>query len=104
MKQNTCVIWVCVDCMLHHANGECGSCNEEGHDKEPWSQLDAGDFVTMGMFSNLHGDNCPFRTGTGEDYPDCDCETEYFSRWSCSGCGSELGGSRHAFTLWWDED
>lgn len=107
MKQLTCVIWVCACCMLSHANGECCDSDDHGGDgREPWSQLDAGDEVTMGMLYSEHGEWCDFRK-EGYFVPDgyeCDCETREFSWSSCSGCGSTLGGARYAFTLWWNED
>jgi hypothetical protein len=101
---NTCTIWVCQDCMLHHANGECGSCHlDEGHDRDPMGLIDrpmsGRDMVTMGMLVTEHP--CDY------DWPDgsfCDCEIREFSWSSCDGCGSTLGGERHAFTMWFDED
>jgi len=75
---NTTTIWVCVDCALHHANGECDGCHE-GHDEEPWSKLDDDESVTMG--------------GEGDEY-------DSYSTSQCEGCGSWLHGERHAFTLW----
>jgi hypothetical protein len=80
-------IWVCVDCMLHYANGECGSCHDDGHDEEPLSLLTGQDFAMGGE----HSEECE-----GED---CDCETDIFSRSQCEGCGSWLHGERHAFTI-----
>jgi hypothetical protein len=82
-------IWVCVDCMLHHANGECGSCHDDvnGHDKEPLSLLARQDYAMGGE----HSEYCE-----GED---CDCETNTFSTSRCEGCGSWLHGERHAFTV-----
>lgn len=72
------ILWVCQSCMLHHANGECGDCHsEEGHDKEPWSLLEQGEGATM---------------WSEEPNP--------FSWYHCDGCGSELGGERHKFSLW----
>lgn len=55
-------IWVCVDCMLHHANGECGSCHrEEGHDEEPLSAVEAPYHVAMGMGYEEHAEDCKRR-------------------------------------------
>lgn len=100
---DTCTIWVCVDCMLHHANGECGSCHaDEGHDREPMGLVDrpmsGRDMVTMGMLDEQH--DC-IQDHDGSNI-ECDCETRSFSWSSCDGCGSTLGGERHAFTLWFD--
>lgn len=103
--KNTCNIWVCVDCIMHHANGECGSCHtDEGHDREPLCLVDKPmsgyDTVTMGMLNSEHAKDCGRRTGSYVS--DCNCETMTFSWLSCEGCGSTLGGERHAMTLWFD--
>ena len=93
-------IWVCQDCMLHHANGECGGCHE-GHDAEPLSAIEAPFTVAMGMAYEEHAEDCLFRTMGGDapgDY-ECDCETNTFSTSQCEGCGSYLHGERHAMTL-----
>jgi len=80
MGESYGTIWVCRDCMLHHANGECGSCHhEEGHDEEPWSAIEDGFHVFMGD------------------------ETNDYSRSQCEGCGSWLHGERYAFMLWGPE-
>lgn len=87
-------IWVCVDCLMHHANGECGSCHaDEGHDEEPLNLVDFRK-VAMGMMRSEHrGENfCG-------DVDECDCETDTFSTSRCEGCGSWLHGERHAMTL-----
>lgn len=88
-------IWVCVDCMLHHANGECGSCHDDvhGHDEEPLSLL-AGQDYAMGMLNEEHSEGCE-----PDSYGDCDCETNTYSTSQCEGCGSWLHGERHAFTV-----
>jgi hypothetical protein len=98
--KDTCTIWVCQDCMLHHANGECGSCHlDEGHDREPLSLLDQSK-IAMGMLDEKH-DCIPDWDGSRID---CGCEVINFSMSSCDGCGSTLAGERHAFTLWFDDD
>lgn len=93
---DTYTIWVCADCMLHHANGECGTCyTEEGHDRDVFNLYHPKD-LTMGMLDTEH--NCvPDWDGSRID---CDCETDSFSWYPCEGCGSALGGERHAFTVW----
>lgn len=68
-------LWVCVDCMLHHANGECGGCHE-GHDEEPLSSIEH-----------------PNRLAMGDDEPDP------YSTSQCEGCGSYLHGERHKMAL-----
>lgn len=90
-----CPIWVCVDCMLTHANGECG----EDPDREPLSAIPGGHAVTMGMLLEEHHSECPNRIAGLREW-DCDCEHRAFSASSCEGCGSDLGGERHALTLW----
>ncbi|OPZ65192.1 MAG: hypothetical protein BWY85_00730 [Firmicutes bacterium ADurb.Bin506] len=99
----TAAIWVCSDCMFHEANGECSSCPGQmfdGHDREPWNLLDRepeGSHVTLGMTLDEHDHDCAVHA---EGECDKDCEQKEFSWSSCDGCGSTLGGSRHAATLW----
>ncbi|MFF5471029.1 hypothetical protein [Streptomyces achromogenes] len=79
--ENYGTIWVCQDCMLHHANGECGSCHDQrGHDQEPLSLVKRSD----GWEVSAAG------------------ETDTYSTSSCEGCGSYLHGERHAMTLFKD--
>jgi hypothetical protein len=120
MSESYGTIWVCQDCMLHHANGECGGCHE-GHDEEPLSAIEDGFTVAMGMAREEHScrEECPGHydtddaltsgagigepvscDGTCQPMPDeCDCETNTFSTSQCEGCGSWLHGERHAMTL-----
>lgn len=98
--QDTYTLWVCQDCMLHHANGECGNCHtDEGHEREPWSRLDDDEdteCVTMGLIAWEHPNYC-----SGKNYGDeCGCDYDPFSWESCHGCGASSGGERHAFTGW----
>lgn len=100
----TCTIWVCVCCMLVHANGEC--CDQEHGDvdyPEPLSAIAPEDNITAGMFEHEHAADCLFNQQNPE-YQECDCETTNFSWSFCEGCGSTLGGSRHAMTLWIGEN
>jgi len=84
-------IWVCVDCMLIHANGECDP-GRDPSEPEPWAAVDQSRFdVAMG---GTHREGCD-RT----DDTDCDCETDTSSTSRCEGCGSFLHGERHLFTL-----
>lgn len=88
------VLWLCVDCMLHHANGECGSCHDgHGHDEEPLNKTDHTN-LAMGLPQEEH------ECGREDDtyFGECDCETDQFSRSQCDGCGSYLHGERHGFT------
>lgn len=86
-------LWVCINCIHHHANGECGDCHrEEGHEGgEPLSRVDYTK-SSMGMGWEEH------ECGYGVD--ECDCETKTFSTSSCDGCGSDYHGERHAMTEW----
>lgn len=86
-------IWVCLNCMLHHANGECGDCHE-GHDEEPLSLVGEGSHVTMGLRSPQHDPTCD------PDVRDCCCEVRSFDTSRCEGCGSDLHGERHAMAIW----
>lgn len=89
--RETYTIWVCVDCMQHAANGECGGCDDEQHDRPPLGLLD-GVECTLGLIADEH--ECD------PDGPLCECEDVEFSWHQCEGCGSTLGGSRHAMTVW----
>jgi hypothetical protein len=92
--------------MLHAANGECGNCHEgwlyedgDAHHREPWALYPDQRHVTMGTTQEQH--SC----GREDDsyFGECDCETDSFTWSSCEGCGSTLGGERHAFTVWFEE-
>jgi hypothetical protein len=105
MSENHGTIWVCMDCMLHHANGECGSCSDMygPHDEEPLSAVEAPFTVAMGMAYSEHSEDCETRIqGRVPDNYECDCETDTFSTSQCEGCGSHLHGERHAMTLFKD--
>ena len=97
-------IWVCEDCIMHHANGECGGChNDYGHDKEPLSSIDDGFHVAMGMWAQEHDETCEINiTGSAPNDYECDCETNTYSTSSCEWCGSWLHCERHAMTLFKD--
>lgn len=85
---------ICVDCLMHLANGECGSCHDDnGHDREPLNSIPNTDLVTLGTLE--HSEYCR-RESDGE----CDCENLGFSWSQCEGCGSNLGGDRYAATGW----
>lgn len=101
----TCTIWVCQCCMLVTANGEC--CDNDQHDGfEPLS-LSGLDNMVPGLIYSEHDDNCLLHPSTipvhvRSDY-ECYCEKKDFSWSSCEGCGSSLGGERHAMTLFINE-
>lgn len=113
---DTYTIWVCQDCIMHHANGECGNCHvnlyyqdheTDAHDREPLGLVD-NTKVTMGMMWEEHDSSCLLSGDSGSvpleiaNTYECNCETMTFSWSSCEGCGSTLGGERHAMTLWFD--
>jgi hypothetical protein len=87
-------IWVCQDCMLMHANGECDPDRPET-EPEPWAELPHAD-ISMGMTDDQHDCGIPYDHPEGRE---CDCEHIPFSWSSCDGCGSPLGGDRFAMTL-----
>jgi len=92
-------IWVCVDCMLMEANGECDP-DRPADLAEPLSAIDGGYRVTLGMSSEAHDGECPVRIEGDHNAAECDCERIEFSQGWCEGCGTALAGSRHAMTLW----
>lgn len=86
-------LWVCVDCMLIHANGECGE--RDPGEPEPLCLIGPDDDLSMGLFAEHHADGCT----DSDREAGCNCETHTFSWSRCDGCGSTLGGERHAMTL-----
>jgi hypothetical protein len=98
---NHATIWVCVDCHFTY----------HGVDDEPhpdaWSREPAST-VTPGLVASEHLADCPnvdHDTGEWLGMGDCPgCEDIDFSWSRCEGCGSTLGGSRHAYTVWWDHE
>lgn len=89
-------LWVCTDCLFARE----GDPSDEPTDREPWSALAPAADVTLGLLWAEHFDPiaCEDAFRSGGDA--CGCETDDFSWSSCHGCGSTLGGSRHAYTLW----
>jgi hypothetical protein len=102
MTRDYSTLWLCHDCM-YAAHGHCP---EEDFPPmvEPLNRL--GDYgmgnLTPGMVAVEHLDDCPAydfdREPTGAECFGCD-RAEFSRKW-CDGCGSDLGGSRDAFTLW----
>jgi hypothetical protein len=94
-------LWLCSCCMLAHAADGCGCVpNGETHDCEPLSAIPEHLDLAMGLSRDEHDDECPNRD-EGAERIDCDCETLTFSWSACDGCSSNLGGERHAFTLFY---
>lgn len=114
-ERNSWLMWVCTNCILHHANGECGDCHrEEGHDYEPLGELTEYD-LTMGLLANEHDGDCivyilddlkTTHADLGLEWPDvpsdyeCECHRKTHSTYQCEGCGSYLHGEREALTAW----
>lgn len=100
-EENYGTIWVCLCCMLSHANGECCASDDHGGDGcVPLSKVGAPYRVFAGMGWKEH--SCiEHDEGACEcELPDeCDCETNTYSTSQCEGCGSYLHGERHAMTL-----
>jgi hypothetical protein len=83
-----------VDCWYaHHGIGDEGDVIP---DREPLSLIGDDVEVTAGI---VHGKDRPAH----EDGEECDCDYITFSWSPCGGCGSTLGGSRHALTVWLDD-
>lgn len=100
-RENLGTLWVCVDCYVHVAYGECARCYSiYGHDEKPLGCIDKWHIVELGMAHEDHHPICEVRIqGMYLDDYDCDCEFRTFSKSQCEGCGSYLHGERHAVTL-----
>lgn len=98
IPENACTLWICENCLMHLANGECGGChNDDGHESEPLSLIVDDKYLTLGMFPEQHSCEDPYNSL-------CDCENYGFSTNSCPACGTELYGNRFAATCWWPKD
>lgn len=92
MPQGT--LWVCVDCTFLAVNGDA-PVDPDPTQPEPWASFGDQLDVTPGLIATEH--DCDYAAG---EWQECECETRSFSLSQCDGCGSYLGGSRHAFTYW----
>ena len=86
--------WVCEDCLMAEngyetPNAEC----------EPFGLATADEVWTAGLTWDEHENDCPNRAAESW-VDDCECERREFSWTACDACGSHLGGSRHAYTVW----
>jgi hypothetical protein len=111
--ENYGTIWVCENCMRHHANGECGDCHrDEGHDQEPLSVVQAPFTVSLSVSWEEHHDGClrfilgnlnySYREMEWPSLPgdyECDCEVNTYSSNQCEGCATWLHGPRYGMTL-----
>lgn len=87
----TTTYWVCVDCYeTHHGVREDW---RPAPDREPLNLIPEDAEVTTGLLWGEHAEDCPNRA-------ECDCEHDTFSWSPCDGCGSTLGGTRDALTVW----
>jgi hypothetical protein len=96
-------IWACDDCLILHANGETDpnlTEQETAAFLERYRQGTDGIEVTMGMLREHHGCLDDAGQTAGDRGSECSCEELTFSWSPCGICGSNLGGSRHAFTFW----
>ena len=87
-------VWFCYDCTALEVNG---TMPEDIDPTEPaplalWADEPMGT-LSYGMGRDEHNPEC-------DPDDDCECEQITFSWSRCEGCGSTLGGSRHAFTYW----
>lgn len=89
-------IKVCVDCLMVLANGI--ESKSEQTAAEGIERIWGDTQITPGAGTQDcgHDLNDPLQDRKHIDY----CETLGFSRSWCEGCGSELGGDRHAATVW----
>lgn len=99
-------VWVCVDCYFAH---EGVSSDERGEDypADVLSLISDSADVTSGLLAEEHAEDCPVfpvladgSRGGFNGSAECECECRDFSWSRCDGCGSTLGGSRHALTVW----
>ena len=98
MTTTTVTLWVCEDCVYAEQGLETGSTP----DREPWGLLSDDDVATYGLVWAEHAEDCPNRAAA-EWVDECECERQGFSWSACHACGSQLGGSRTAYTLHADE-
>lgn len=97
MSKTSHTIWVCYDCAAMHANGELGD-DSYTPDREPWNLLPDAD-IAAGLSDDEH------ECGIDPDlrgHVECDCEIRDFDTSRCDGCGTTLGGSRHAHAVFDD--
>lgn len=92
---------VCVQCMLHAQNGECGTCRDcmawpeelDQNEPRPWALWTGQGSRYMAMSAHEHQDYC-----TEEDRQEnCDCGEVPFAVFDCQGCGRRVAGSCYDF-------
>lgn len=94
MSKIVCEIWVCRNCMLVHANGECGEIHAESCAHNEWSNpMHASGDCTCGAKEPLS--QIPEGHSVTLDGPERDLDTS-----ACAGCGQTDHGPRYQMTLW----
>lgn len=88
-------VWVCTDCLLADAYGDCDP-DRAADLPAPLSMIGDGHSLTSGMMDSDHGDWCT----PADREEQCNCGMQEFSTSRCDGCGDSLHGTRHAMTLW----
>lgn len=97
VERDYATLWVCIDCRDAEASGE-------PQDVPTWTAIHPDDMwklITPGLMAEEHAEECPNFDEDG-NYIGMDdefCEDQDFSWARCHGCGSTLGGSRHAYTM-----
>lgn len=91
--------WVCVDCYLTY-HGVCETDAYDAPDREPLSAITGTQEVASGLLWSEHDCANAVDIDPWAGPVECDCETMEFSWSACDGCGSTLGGERHALTVW----
>jgi hypothetical protein len=102
-REDHATLWVCIDCYLDHH----GLRDEDDPPRDDTlSLIDDGAEVSTGLVADEHEADCPVWLGDPNrpDVPvagaECECERRDFTWTACQGCGSTLGGSREALTVW----
>lgn len=100
-------IWACADCYEAHHGLMDEWPDDRVPDRTPLALVDDADTVTSGALPEEHAPDCELRkvaeAGLADNVSctyDEECETVTFSWSHCPGCGSTLGGTRHALTIW----
>lgn len=102
--QQAYTVWVCVDCYFEHHGVLEPESLDPGIDRDSLLSLIDDAEVTSGRWP--HEPGCPNVSDTGEwlGTTDCDCDRIEFTWSRCEGCGSTLGGSREALTVWYEQE
>lgn len=92
-RENITNLRICVDCLYVLANGV--DSDEQAIAAENMAKLWKNTNITLGALT----DECGHNDATSEEHA-YNCEQLGFSWSPCDGCGSTLGGDRHAATAW----